>query len=172
MRAAEVIAEEEAAAERALVKRKADDEEAGRKARQAHCDALEEGLQGTAQGANDCTRKRAAEVRTQEGPGKAQRKTLVPDDNKVTAIESSDEEEDDANLKDLLELQAMGMKVVMPPRTRAKETAETLRTVRSRTGPSAPEGGEVQPSRKKPRTEEATGKQQREGENLSVAERV
>ena len=123
MREAEALAEEQNAAEEAIVKQQADDDEAGRQARQAHCDALEAGLQS----AESRNGKRSAELKTQEGLRKAQRITVTEEENTVTAIDDSEEEEVDANLEELLELQAMGVKVVLPTRKRKIKEATSSR---------------------------------------------
>ena len=123
---------------------------AGEEARRAYCDALEEELQGPGRSVDEPHRvltsgslhveahsssARGSNSNEPEAscPGRAQRSTLGSVDNKVESIiESSDEEEDDANLQDLLDLQAVGVKVILPPRKRARTPAEPLRTVRGR----------------------------------------
>ena len=76
--------------------------------------------------AESCHGKRAAELKTQEGHRKAHKITEAEKVETVMAIDDSEDEEIDANLEDLLELQAMGVKVVLPARKRKlKETANT-----------------------------------------------
>ena len=103
MRAAEVLEEEEAASA-----------EAGRRARQAHCDALEEGHP---------SRKRAATPMPQEGHGKAHRSAAAVEAEMAVAVDFSDYDEDvDANIEELLELRSLGEKVVIPDRKRKTAT--------------------------------------------------
>ena len=78
----------------------------------------------------------------------------------VVAIGDSDEEEEpDANLEELLELQSLGIKVVLPTRKR-KETAAT----------ELQEGGAVKASRRKSNTGGASGSSAAQGGKLSAAE--
>ena len=123
---------------------------AGEEARRAYCEALEEELHGQGRPVDgthcglssgsshggthqSSARGSASNEPEANSPGRAQWRTLVSDDNKVDdIIESSAEEEDDANLQDLLDLQAVGVKVILPPRKRARTPAEPLRTVRGR----------------------------------------
>ena len=114
-----------------------------------------------AEEAKGCTQQESAE--TQEGHRKAHKITEAEKVETVMAIDDSEDEEVDANLEELLELQAMGVKVVLPTRKRKiKETADT------REGGADQNGRETKRSRTaEPQGPASTGKSSERAEGSS-----
>ena len=117
------------------------------------------GQEGRLESVSSCSEEQTAKLRAQEGQGTTQHVININAESGVMAVDDSDEDEVDTNLEDLLELQAMGVKVILPTRKRKiKEVANTR------------EGGDAKTSRKESSAGKASGTSAAQGDPLSVAE--
>ena len=107
-----------------------------------------------------CSTAQAAEPKTQDGQESTKSATRTDDKGMVVAVSDSGEEgEADENLEDLLELQSLGIKVVLPTRKRKPLVDTELQ-----------EGGEVLTAGVHKKHKIGLGEPATQSKSLSVAE--